>query len=137
MSSSRETTLMRAEQPPWPRSRMLARRADEHPRLIIFAIVVAATAFYSYWVLRDAEWAVMPDELLYVKLALHLGDTLSPVPAVREHYYGQFTLLYPALTTPLFHFFETPFAFRAAHALNALLMASTAIPVYPLSRTIP
>jgi hypothetical protein len=106
------------------------RRVDL-PLLAIFAL---GTAFCAYWTLRVDQWGLMTDELLYVKLAQHLGDTLSPVPGVRGEYYGQFTPVYPALLAPLLQIFETPAAYKAAHLLNAMLMASTAIPAYLLTR---
>ncbi len=108
----------------------VARRIDL-PLLAIFAL---GAAFCAYWTLRVDEWGLMTDELLYVKLAQHSGDALSPIPEVRGEYYAQFTPVYPALLAPLLQIFDTPTAYKAAHLLNAVLMASTAIPAYLLTR---
>ena len=49
-------------------------------RLALPLIVLAAAGFAAYYALDVDEWRVMSDELLYVRLALHFGDTLSPFP---------------------------------------------------------
>jgi len=103
--------------------------------LPLLGIVAAGSIFIAYWTLQVEEWGLMTDELLYVKLSLALGD-LSPVPTVRGTYYGQFTPVYPLLIAPLLQVMETPAAYKAAHGLNAVLMASTAIPAYLLARDI-
>ncbi len=102
----------------------------------LFAIVAAGTAFIAYWSLQVEEWGLLTDELLYVKLAQNFGDTLSLVPTVRGDYYGQFTPVYPLLIAPLLQVMDTTAAFKVAHGLNAVLMASTAIPTYLLARDI-
>jgi hypothetical protein len=102
--------------------------------LPLLAIFVLGAAFCAYWTVRVDEWGLMTDELLYVKLAQHFGDALSPIPAVRGEYYAQFTPVYPALLAPLLQIFDTPTAYKAAHGLNAVLMASTAFPAYLLVR---
>jgi hypothetical protein len=102
--------------------------------LPLLGIVAAGFLYLLYWALQVAEWGVMQDELLYVKLALHLGDTLSPVPEVRGEYYGHFALLYPLIIAPVFAVLSMPAAFTTAHVVNAALISSTAIPTYLLAR---
>ena len=103
-------------------------------RLALPLIVLAAAGFAAYYALDVDEWRVMSDELLYVRLALHFGDTLSPVPEVRGVRMDTYSLLYPILIAPVMEAFDLPAAIRIAHGLNALLFASAAIPAYLLTR---
>lgn len=100
------------------------------------AIVVFAFAVTGYYAWRTDEWIVMTDELLYVKLALGIGDDLSLVPRVRGDYYAVFNQLYPLLLAPFYAVLDIPGAFKAGHLVNALLMASTAVPAYLLARAV-
>jgi hypothetical protein len=100
---------------------------------VLLLIVAVGTAFIAYWTLQMTQWAFMTDEMLYVKLATGYADTFSPVPQIRGEYFGQFTWLYPLVLAPVVGALPTPEAFRVAHGLNALLIASTAIPVFRLA----
>ena len=104
--------------------------------LPLIAIVVVATAFVAYYTRKVTEWSVMTDELLYVKLALNIGDTGSPFPALHGEGFAVFSQLYPLLTAPIYQLFDMPTAFRAVHLLNALIMGSAAIPAYLLAREV-
>jgi dolichyl-phosphate-mannose-protein mannosyltransferase len=104
--------------------------------LPLLAIVAAGTVFTAYYTREVTEWSVMTDELLYVKLALSIGDTGSPFPQIHGEGFAVFSQLYPLLTAPVYQFFDMPSAFRAVHLLNALIMASTAIPAYLLAREV-
>jgi hypothetical protein len=104
--------------------------------LPLFAIVAAGTAFIAYYTREVTEWSVMTDELLYVKLALNVGDTGSPFPEIHGEGFAVFSQLYPLLTAPIYQLFDMPTAFRAVHILNALIMASAAIPAYLLAREV-
>lgn len=84
------------------------------------------------WQVR--EWIVMTDELLYVKLARHIAVSGSPVPTLHEQHVGFLGIVYAILLAPLYAALEPFGAFEAAHVLNALLFASTAVPVYLLTR---
>jgi hypothetical protein len=101
---------------------------------VLAVIVLVGAVFMAIWALRVPGWSVMTDELLYVKLALHIGDTLSPLPAVHGQSFSQFTPVYPLVLAPLYGWLSTPTAFALAHALNCLLMASAAIPAFLLAR---
>lgn len=98
----------------------------------VAAIVLAGTVLAGIWALSTEEWRVMTDELGYVKSGLSMVDNWSLDPSIREvpsHNYG---ILYPGLLAPLLGLFDMPTAFRLAHGLGALLMASTAVPTYLL-----
>jgi hypothetical protein len=97
-------------------------------------IVLAATAFAARWSLATDEWRVMTDEMQYLKLAQSVSETLSPLPYVHGESYGSYSQLFPILLAPALWLFDVPIAFRIGHALNALLMASTAVPAYLLTR---
>ena len=99
-------------------------------------IVLAAAAFAARWSLATDEWRVMTDEMLYLKLSQSIGDTLSPLPRLRGASYPSYSQLYPIFLAPLVWLFDLPVAFRMAHALNALLMATTAVPTYLLARLV-
>jgi hypothetical protein len=103
-------------------------------RLALTLIVLAAAGFAAHYALDVDEWRVMSDELMYERLALHIGDTLSLVPEVRGVRLGTYSLLYPVLISPAMAVFDLPTAIRIAHGLNALLFASAAIPAYLLTR---
>jgi hypothetical protein len=76
----------------------------------------------------------MTDELLYVRLAISTATRHSPLPTVHGEVVGTINQLYPLVLSPLFGTLDDPTAFRAAHFLNAPLMASAAIPAYLLAR---
>jgi hypothetical protein len=97
-------------------------------------IVVAGTVLAALFSLRADEWRVMTDELLYLRIAENIGSTLSPVPHVHGVRLQVYSLLYPVLIAPVVRVFDLPTAVDVVHGLNALLMASTAIPAYLLTR---
>jgi hypothetical protein len=97
-------------------------------------LVLAGTALAAHWALTTQEWRVMTDELGYVKTAISFSQTWSPVPAVRGQSIHNYGILYPALIAPLVGVLDMPTAFRVAHGLGALLMASAGIPAFMLAR---
>jgi len=103
---------------------------------LLSALVLVGAGLLCAWTLKIDEWGIQTDSLLYSKLALSIWDTLSPLPVVHGEAYAQPTPTYPLLLAPLVGLFPMPAAFVAAHALNALLMASAAVPTYLLARTI-
>lgn len=102
----------------------------------LVAILVVGSAFSIYYTTQISDWLVMTDELLYVKLAQNVGQTLSPIPEVHGHYFAVFNQLYPILMAPVFALFDMPTAFRVAHVYNAVIMASAAIPAFLLAREV-
>ena len=83
---------------------------------------------------RIRDWSVMTDEMLYAKLATSIADTKSPLPSVNGASISVYNQLYPLLIAPLYGALSAPDAFRAAHVLNAFVMASAAFPAYLLGR---
>jgi hypothetical protein len=85
---------------------------------------------------RIRDWSVMTDELLYAKLATSIGNTFSPLPTVHDTTVEVYNQLYPLLLAPFYGTLSAPDAFRAAHVLNAFVMASAAFPAYLLARQV-
>jgi len=98
--------------------------------------VLAAAGLAGYFALRATSWAVMTDELQVVRLAESIAGRLSPVPSIHGHYYGALSQLYPLLLAPLFGTLSAPTAETAAHALNAILLPSAALPAFLLARSV-
>jgi hypothetical protein len=103
---------------------------------VVGGSMLAAAGLAGYYAVRATSWAVMTDELQVAKLATSIADTLSPVPYVHGVYYGALSQLYPLLIAPFFGTLSAPAAETAAHALNALLLASAAWPAYLLARSV-
>ncbi len=78
----------------------------------------------------------MTDELLYAKLADHVGHTGSPLPVLHGEHVGFLGVVYPILLAPLYGSLDPVGAFEAAHVVNAVLFASAAIPAYLLGRRV-
>ncbi len=78
----------------------------------------------------------MTDELLYAKLAGHIADTGSPLPVLHGEHVGFLGIVYPLVLAPFYGTLDAVGAFEAAHVVNAVLFASTAIPVFLLGRRI-
>jgi len=98
--------------------------------------VLAAASFAGAYSLRVTGWAVMTDELQVARLAASIAETLSPVPTIHGVYYGAHSQLYPLLLAPLYGSLAAPDAATAARGLNALLLASAAVPAYLLARSV-
>jgi hypothetical protein len=104
------------------------------PWLGVTAIVVGASALLALGTTKVHEWVVQTDEMLYAKLARHIGQTGSPVPTLHGHRVGFVGVVYPILLSPFYAELNAVSAFDAAHAVNAVLFASTAVPVFLLGR---
>jgi len=100
--------------------------------VLLALVVLLGTLLSSRWALAVDSWRVMEDELTYVKEALSIAETLDPSAVVRGAPVSNYGILYPALLAPLVGLFDMPTAFRLAHGLGAVLMASTAVPAYLL-----
>jgi hypothetical protein len=111
------------------------------PRVVATAALLILWVGVSVWLAiwfsgRIRDWSVMTDELLYAKLATSIADTGSPLPRVHGTSIAVYNQLYPLLIAPLYGVLSPPEAFRAAHVLNAVVMASTVFPVYLLGRQV-
>lgn len=104
------------------------------PWLGLTAIVVGASALLALGTTKVQEWVVQTDEMLYVKLARHMGTTGSPLPTLHGEHVGFLGVVYPIVLAPFYGGLDNVSAFTAAHAVNAVLFASAAIPAYLLAR---
>lgn len=110
----------------------LSRRLD----LPLTGIVLGGFLFAAFFALRASEWVVMTDELVFAKAGLSVAETFSPFPTVRGDALDLSNRLYPLVTAPVWALLgDVPGAFRGIHLLNALLMASAAVPAFLLART--
>lgn len=82
------------------------------------------------------EWLIMTDELQYLELGRSFGDGSFPIPTLRGESTALLSFLYPLLIAPVLALSSAPDAYQSIHALNALLVSSTAIPVYLLARQV-
>jgi hypothetical protein len=82
---------------------------------------------------RVVDWFVMTDELLYERLAISIAKTGSPLPRVHGVLISNINQLYPLLIAPLFAHGLVPSSLRDAHALNAFVMSSAAVPAFLLT----
>jgi len=115
--------------------------ARSHPSAVITAALVllwaGVGAGLAIWYSgRIQDWSVMTDELLYAKLATAIATSGSPFPEVHGTSIAVYNQLYPLLIAPLYGALTPPEAFRAAHVLNAFVMASAVFPVYLLGRQV-
>jgi hypothetical protein len=122
-------------------ARGLPEWAHRHHRLVVAGALVAlwlgvGGALALWFSGRIRDWSVMTDELLYAKLATSISETGSPLPQVHGATIEVYNQLYPLLLAPLYGALSAPDAFRAAHVLNAFVMASAAFPAYLLGREI-
>ena len=93
----------------------------------IAAIVHAALALRSL-----APW-IIPDELIYSEIAKSIGE--GGLPKVHDEVTFEWGLGYPALFAPIWALSDdVERAYAAAKVMNALILASTAIPAYFLAR---
>src|SRR3954454_16453820 len=85
---------------------------------------------------RVADWFVMTDELLYERLGISVAQSGSPLPRVHGTTIGALNQLYPLLIAPLYGSGDVPGSLKAAHLLNAFVMASAAVPAFLLARRV-
>jgi hypothetical protein len=111
-----------------------SRAALRHLPLV--GIVLAAAGICAFYALQATSWVVMTDELQTAKLATSIARTLSPAPQIHGEIYGSPSQLYPLLLAPFFGLLSPPAAVSAAHALNAVLLASAAWPAYLTARAV-
>ena len=103
------------------------------PRTAVVAIVAAAFVVYA-----GLAWTVdaprtFSDELLYADVAGALADGEGLTIRGDEYRYAP---LYPLLLAPVYWLADRELAYELAKALNALLLALTAVPVFLLARRI-
>jgi Dolichyl-phosphate-mannose-protein mannosyltransferase len=107
-----------------------------HPAAVVGLIVVLGALLSWRHTRHVHEWIVMTDELQYLKLGQSFGDGSFPVPTLRGEHIELLSVLYPLLIAPVLALFSAPDGYQVLHLLNALLVASTAVPVYLLARAV-
>ncbi len=99
--------------------------------------LVALSALFRYALARRsvAPW-IMVDELVYSELAKSFAS--SGRLLIRDHPVGlSYGFAYPVLISPAYRLFAAPpQAYAAIKVINAVLMSSTAVPVYLLARRV-
>ena len=107
-----------------------------NPVLVVGALTLLAGFVWGHYTSQVTDWLVQTDELQAVRLAIEIGDGLSLQPMLRGQEIAAWNQLYPLVLAPFYALLDTPDAFKAAHWLNAFLMASTAVPVYLMARAV-
>ena len=85
---------------------------------------------------RVVDWYYMTDELLYERLAISIARSGSPLPSLHGRAVGFFDQLYPLLIAPAYRHGFVPNGLHGAHAINAWVMSSAAIPAFLLARRV-
>lgn len=102
--------------------------------LPVFAIWAAAAGVLAAATTRVVDWFVMTDELLYERLAFSFARTHSPFPTLRGEHIPAGNDLYPLLLSLVAKHDYVPAFLHRAHILNAVVIASAAVPAYLLAR---
>jgi hypothetical protein len=100
------------------------------------AIALAFGVVLSLATTRVKNWFVMSDELYYERLAISVAQTGSLLPRVHGELVSNVNQLYPVLLSTMYGSGNVPASLAGAHRLNALVIATAAIPVYLLARRI-
>jgi hypothetical protein len=120
--------LVRTEQPQAATAGRLAR-----VRWPVVAIVVVAAVVTISFVLQCVQYFIQPDELEYLKQSRQIADELHPlVPS--DAFFSSWSQLQPFLLAPVWGLIhDTNTAHKVMGVVNALIMASAAIPAYLLA----
>ena len=70
------------------------------PWLALAAIVSGSAALLAIATTQVREWVVQTDEMLYVKLARHMGTSGSPIPTLHGEHVGFLGVVYSILLAP-------------------------------------
>lgn len=128
-ATSESISLLNQTKPALRRAQAFVAR----PTYVVGAIVLVAAAVAAFFSRQVVGFE--PDEVGYTRLAIGIAHALSPITL--SYNGGQrLNQLYPLLISPFWGLFGNMTAFRLVHIWNALLMASTAIPVYLLAREV-
>ncbi len=85
---------------------------------------------------RVVDWYYMTDELLYERLAVSIARSGSPLPYLHGRLVPVLGQLYPVLIAPAYRHGLVPHDLERAHAINAWVMSSAAIPAFLLARRV-
>lgn len=101
----------------------------------LVGIVVLGALWTTWFVLQCTQYFIQPDELEYVKQARQIADTLHPLlPGDRS--FNSWSQLQPLLLAPVWAISNTNVAHELMGVVNAVIMASAAIPAYLLTRRV-
>lgn len=103
---------------------------------VLLVIVAIAAAGGVLIVAQARNWAVMTDELLYTGMARSIAHTIIPLPQIRGEHVAVNQVLFPALIAPLVGALSMPVAYPWIAALNAVVLATAAVPAYLLTNFI-
>ena len=103
--------------------------------LWVLGVVAAAAIPTALFTLDMTNYTVMPDELGYMKAAAETGRTWLPV-VPGDFWFNSWSQLSSVFRAPFYGALSTPDAFHASLIANAVVMASTAVPVYLLARRV-
>ena len=107
-------------------------RREALPLAAVVAVAAGAGAWFS---LQLVEFFVMPDEMTYAKGAVEAwAQKRFLLPG--DAYFNSWSQLHLLLLAPAYGLFSTPTAFDVVHVGNAIVIASTAVPVYLLTRAV-
>lgn len=115
--------------PPMDSGTTSPRRLDP----VLLVIVAIAAAGGALIVAKARNWAVMTDELLYTGMARSIASSIIPLPQVRGEHVPVNQVLYPTLIAPLVGALSMPVGYSWIAALNAVVVATAAIPAYLLT----
>jgi hypothetical protein len=99
----------------------------------VVATVVVAAILTIWFVLQCVQYFIQPDELEYLKQSRQIASELHPLfPG--DAYFTSWSQLQPLLLAPVWGLIhDTNSAHKAMGVVNALIMASAAIPAYLLA----
>ena len=110
------------------------RRAWTLPALVVLwvGLAIGLQAITT----RVVDWYYMTDELLYERLAVSIARSGSPLPFLHGRLVPVLDQLYPLLIAPAYRHGLVPHDLERAHAINAWVMSSAAIPAFLLARRV-
>lgn len=107
-----------------------------HPAPWLLLILAAGIAAGINYVLKLKGYYIMPDELTYQRESIKIADELRPLVS-GDPYYNSPSQLGPILHAPIWGLFgSVGRAIDASHILNAVVFASSCLPIYLLTRRI-
>ncbi|UGS38751.1 glycosyltransferase family 39 protein [Capillimicrobium parvum] len=101
----------------------------------LVGIVVLGALWTIWFVLQCTQYFIQPDELEYVKQSRLIAEELHPL-LPGDRYFNSWSQLQPLLLAPVWAIRDTNLAHQIMGVVNALIMASAAIPAYLLTRRV-
>lgn len=101
----------------------------------LVAIVVLGAVWTAWFTLQCVQYFIQPDELEYVKQSRRIAEQLHPL-LPGDRYFNSWSQLQPTLLAPVWAIADTNLAHQVMGIVNAIIMASAAIPAYLLTRRV-